>query len=230
MGDLLTDGLRSLVNLVSGREDFRNDDIVVRLDVGTTVDSDSDVYVYVGKDGEGEIVEVDSEKFEAAQANNLGNFVNVSDLSEGAATTYAKNVAERAAGLITDHSIDESGHLTQMPYDIDGEGVGVAKSLDELRPMLERVRFDFRIEDHPGTGGKFSDPERQAVYEAEEQAWQDINETLHQIDIAQDLAKYREDLRSEAAEKLPQHAVEIVNEELNSPVGQTVTDDLTHSR
>lgn len=230
MGDLFTDGLRSLANLVAGREDFRNDDIVVRLDVGTTVESDSDVYIYVGNDGEGEIVTIDSEKFDAAQANNLGNFVNVSDLSEGAAEIYARSVAERAAGLITDHSIDESGHLTQMPYDIDAEGTGIPKSLDELRPMLERVRFDFRIEDHPGTGGRFSDPERQAVYEAEEQAWQDINETLHQMDIAQDLEKYREDLRSEAAENLPQHAAEIVNEELNSPVGQPPTDDLTHSR
>lgn len=214
--DLLTQGLRNLANAITGTADFRNDDIVIPLDVGTAPDSD-EVYIYVGKDGEGEIRTIEPDKLQTAQENGLGNFKSIRDLSEAGAQAYADQVAERAAGLIMDHlPRNHDGTIAYLPYDVDSDGVGVPKSLAELEPWLREARDSFVPSDHPPlSGGKHSDPERQAAHEAELRGWGAMNRTLEEIRIVEDIPAYKADLATEAEAELTYHGNEIVQSELN---------------
>lgn len=213
--DLLSRGLRGLANAITGTADFRNDDIVIPLDVGSAPDSD-EVYIYVGKDGEGEIRTIEPDKLQTAQENGLGNFKSIRDLSGPGAEAYAANVAERAAGLIMDHlPRNGDGTIAYLPYDVDDDGVGVPKSLEELEPMLRLARDSFIPSDHPMTGEKHSDPERQAAHEAEMRGWSDMNRTIEEIELVGDIPSYNTDLSAEAKTELTHHANEHVQSELN---------------
>ena len=195
--DLMTKALRGLYNLVTGTEDFRNDNVVIQLDIGSVPDS-GEKYIYVGNGGQGEIRTIEPEKLQIAEENGLGNFVHISSLSEAGTQRLSEQLAEDAASLIAKLAVDDRQMLTMMPYNVDAEGLGVAKSLEELKPMLLQLRGEFRIDDTPLTGEKFSDPERQAVYESHLRDWGNLNDYIEQIDTISDFPKYTEDLKEQA--------------------------------
>ncbi len=228
--DLFTRGLRGLANAISGNVDYRDSDIVIPLDVGGDPES-GDAYVYVGKDGEGEIRTVDPEKLEVAQENGLGNFMSVRDLSGPGSEAFAAQVAERAASLIMDHlPRNHDGTISYLPYDVGEDDVGVPKSLAELEPMLREARDSFVPSDHPMTGEKHSDPERQAAHEAELRGWAEMNRTLDDIRLVEDMPTYKADLATESESTLSYHGNELVQSELNYELPEAPSADVQYTR
>lgn len=212
--DLFSQGLRGVLNWATGTLDFSEDDIVVRL--GSAPDGLEGVdqggeYIYVGRDGDGEIRVVEGDKLQDAIDKGRGTFVNAADLSDAGIAKFSENVAADAAWLIMNNN---EGMRPEQVFDMVGSA-GDAKSIAELRPMLQRTSPDSPI--RRGEIPDRADGGYEAAYQEEAETFYKINTTLELMDVADALPDYRDDLLEQAEAEMGELASDHVREQITNP-------------
>ncbi len=121
------------------REDLSDYDTVVNLDIKR---NDGDVSIFVEKNGDGKILGISKDDFDAQKHSDGVSLHTVEDLRYMSGDDYAKSVAVAGAKVIMDNYLTYSGgDYEKLPFDKADVSTAKVDDLSEIKIALENIRM-----------------------------------------------------------------------------------------
>ncbi len=175
-------------------------DVVVPLDVGSHAMSDNQ-FLYVNKDGEGEIVEISPEELSVAEQRQDINMIPLETLSPEGAQRFAQKATVNGANVMLDNlSHYDTGQYGRIPFDPEHPENVSADKMQDIEDALKNIRGDLLHEAAPTANytkdGDFDGFTKNVTPELE-QSIKDVDMAIEQIETAKNLDSYRDDLKAQ---------------------------------